>query len=177
MISGLRRPDGTVCANAEEDQVEIMNFYQNLYASQGPSNASELLSYVPERVTPATNGALNKTFELGEVRTALFQMSPSKAPGVDGFTAGFFQKHWKLLREDVTFAVLNFLNGGELPLGLNDTSIMLIPKVRNLQSISQYRPISLCPVLYKLAVKVITNRLREFMDEIVSEEQSAFIPR
>ena len=103
-------------------------------------------------------------------------MSPSKAPGVDGFTAGFCQKHWKLLGEDVTFAVLNFLNGGELPLGLNDTSITLIPKVRNPQSISQYRPISLCPVLYKLAVKVITNRLREFMDEIVSEEQSSFIP-
>ena len=77
--------------------MEILNFYQNLYASQGPSDASELLSHVPEHVTPAMNDALNKPFEPGEVRTALFQMFPSKAPGVDGFTAGLFQNHWKLI--------------------------------------------------------------------------------
>jgi hypothetical protein len=73
--------------------------------------------------------------------------------------------------------VLDFLNGGELPVGLNDTSITLIPKVRNPQAISQYRPISLCPVLYKIAAKAVTNCLRGCLDEIISEEQSAFVPR
>lgn len=98
-------------------------------------------------------------------------MAPSKAPGVDGFTAGFFQRHWELLRDDVTTAMLGFLNGGDFPMGLNDTSITLIPKVRHPQNISQYRP-----VLYKLAAKVLTNRMRFLMDEIISEEQSAFVP-
>jgi hypothetical protein len=69
-------------------------------------------------------------------------------------------------------ALLDFLNGGELPVGLNDTSITLIPKVRNPQVISQYRPIALCPVLYKIAAKAITNRLRSCLNEIISEEQS-----
>lgn len=54
---------------------------------------SELLQFVPERVNGNMNVFLNKPFEPEEVRTALFQMSPSKAPGVDGFTAGFFQRH------------------------------------------------------------------------------------
>ena len=88
----------------------------------------------------------------------------------------FFQKHWELLRHDITSAVLGFLNGGDLPLGLNDTSITLIPKVRNPQSISQYRPISLCPVPYKIGAKMITNRLKEIMDAVVGVEQSAFVP-
>ena len=70
-------------------------------------------------------------------------MAPSKSPGVDGFTAGFFQRHWNLLKDDVVPAVLDFLNGGELPEGMNDTSITLIPKVRFPRKISQYRPISL----------------------------------
>jgi hypothetical protein len=70
----------------------------------------------------------------------------------------------------------DFLNGGELPVGLNDISITLIPKVHNPQKISQYRPISLCSVLYKIGAKCIANRLRIFLDDIIGEEQSAFVP-
>ena len=81
-----------------------------------------------------------------------------------------------MIKDDVIPAVLDFLNGGELPMGLNDTSITLIPKVRNPVQISQYRPISLCSVLYKIAYKAITNRMRVLINEIISEEQSAFVP-
>ena len=102
-------------------------------------------------------------FEAAEIHKALFQMAPSKGPGVDGFTAGFFHRHWELLQREVIPAVLEFLNGGELPVELNDTLITLIPKVRNPQNITQYRPIALCQVLYKLAVKALTNRLRPCM--------------
>ena len=131
---------------------------------------------MPVQITPEMNLVLDGIFTPEDVHKALFQMVPSKAPGVDGFTAGFFQKHWDLLRHDVTTVVLDFLNGWNLPTGLNDTSITLILMVRNPQNITQYRPISLCPALYKIAAKSITNRMREFMDEIISQEQSAFIP-
>ncbi|KAI9157818.1 hypothetical protein LWI28_028552 [Acer negundo] len=40
-----------------------------------------------------------------------------------------------------------------------------------------YRPISLCSVLYKIITKAMTNRLRGVMGEIISETQCAFIPR
>ena len=61
-------------------------------------------------------------------------------------------------------------------MGLNDTAITLIPKVHHLQKISQYRPIALCPVLYKIAVKTVANRFRLILDEVIGEEQSAFVP-
>lgn len=68
----------------------------------------ELLACVPIRVNDAMNVELDKNFTEEEVRAALFQMAPSKAPGVDGFMAGFFQRHWELLRGDIVSAILDF---------------------------------------------------------------------
>jgi hypothetical protein len=113
------------------------------------------------------NETFEKPYTAEEVRYALFQMAPSKAPGVDDFTVGFFQQHWMLLGDDLVRAILGFLNGGEFPLGLNDTAITLIPKVKHPQRISQYQPISLCSVLYKIASKCIANRARVSLGEII----------
>jgi hypothetical protein len=111
-----------------------------------------------------------------EIKKALFMMRPNKAPGPEGFTAGFYQRHWDLLGCDITRAALDFLNGGTMPAVVNDTTLALIPKVKNPQELSQFRPIALCNVLYKICSKVIANRLHLVLDDIISEEQSAFVP-
>jgi hypothetical protein len=59
---------------------------------------------------------------------------------------------------------------------INRTTIVLIPKVKHLQEMKQFRPISLCNVIYKICSKVLANRQWGFLDEIVAEEQSAFVP-
>jgi len=61
-------------------------------------------------------------------------MAPGKAPGVDGFNAGFFQTHWELVKPGVVKVVLTFLNGGDLPEEVNKTLLVLIPKVSNPRS-------------------------------------------
>jgi hypothetical protein len=135
-----------------------------------------VLDLVQTRIGVETRSKLEQMYSAEEVKTALFQMHPSKAPGVDGFTAGFFQRHWDLLGTDIVAGVLEFINGGELIQSLNDTAIVLIPKVQNPQSITQFRPISLCTVLYKICAKVIANRMRPELEQIISQEQSAFVP-
>jgi hypothetical protein len=110
-ISSLRRDDDSLCVEEGEIHEEIQNFYQQLYTSQGAPNMDALLHYVQEHVTDEMRLSLNKPFMEEEIKFALFQMHPSKAPGVDGITAGFFQRHWETVKSVVVPAVLEFLRG------------------------------------------------------------------
>ena len=74
-------------------------------------------------------------------------------------------------------AVLEFLNSGYMPPPLNHTFIVLILKIKNPIKVSDFRPISLCNVIYKIIAKVLANRLKQILPQIISPTQNAFVPR
>lgn len=59
---------------------------------------------------------------------------------------------------------------------LNRTHIALIPKIQGLETLGNYRPISLCNTVYKIITKIIVARLRPFLDKLISPLQTAFVP-
>lgn len=59
----------------------------------------------------------------------------------------------------------------------NSTYFALIPKIARPCQVSDYCPINLCNVAYKIVSKVLANRLKNVLDKIISENQVAFIPR
>lgn len=63
-----------------------------------------------------------------------------------------------------------------LKVRLNLTFITLIPKVANPTSVNDFRPISLCNVLYNIIARVLVNRLRAILESMVSIFQNAFVP-
>ena len=69
----------------------------------------------------------------------------------------------------VTKMVLDFLNLGISPPNFNEIHIVLILKVKKPKKIIDYRPISLCNVVYKIASKAILNRLKQVLSSIISE--------
>ena len=76
---------------------------------------------------------------------------------------------------DVSQAVLSCLNSGSLLKSINHTFITLVPKVQSPERVTDFRPISLCNVIYKIVSKVIANRLKPLLNFIISEAQRAFI--
>ena len=71
-------------------------------------------------------------YTVEEVKSALFQMFPTKSPSPDGFPAHFYQRHWDLCGPEVTEAVLRIVRGEDSLESINDTVLVLIPKVMNL---------------------------------------------
>jgi hypothetical protein len=175
-ISALKRDDGSLAVAQEEIENIAIEYYTQLFTAREDLDPELILDHVPTKVTDDMNERLTRPYSVGEVEQALFLMGANKAPGPDGFTAGFYQLHWDLLGPDIVTAVLDFLNGGTMPVEFNHTTIVLIPKTRNPQNMKEFRPISLCNVLYKICSKVVAMRLMVFLDEIISEKQSAFVP-
>ena len=57
---------------------------------------------------------------------------------------------------------------------INKTFITLIPKSNYPKSSNHYKPISLCNVYYKIIDKILVNRVKPFLNKIISPSQGAF---
>jgi len=92
---------------------------------------------------------MNSAVTRSEIQKVVMSMNKSKAPGLDGFSAGFFHKAWLIIGSDVCDAVLEFFNSGLLLKEVNSTILTLVPKKKNASSMGDYRPISCCNIVYK----------------------------
>ncbi|KAL5548946.1 hypothetical protein UlMin_004177 [Ulmus minor] len=152
VINRIIREDELVLTDQREIVNEIVSFYENLYkeTSTGWWDFEEITwgSISVERAE-----WLERPFEEEEIKKVVFGCDREKSPGPDGFTGGFFQ---------------DFCGN------MNHTFLCLIPKKLDAQKVKDFRPISLVSGLYKILAKLLSNRLREVLEETISLAQGAF---
>ena len=137
-----------------------INYFENMFKSGACDRLEECLAAVPYKVTSDMRTFLTREYRAKEIKAALFQMRPTKAPRPDGMNAFFYQKFWHIVGDNVVNAVLEFFNTGHMEPDLNYTHIVFIPKIKLPEKMSDYRRISLCNVIYKIISKVLANRLK-----------------
>ena len=103
-------------------------------------------------------------------------MGKYKAPGPDGYQPVFYQRCWDVVGSSVTKFVLEFFATGDLPRGSNDAILVLLVKVAKPEKITQYRPISLCNVLFKVITKMMVIRMKQVISKLIGPAQARFIP-
>lgn len=146
------------------------DYFKNLFTADASLCADPILDHIDTRVTDIMNDGLCSDFSDKEIADALFQIGPLKAPGPDGFLARMFQGNWAITKDQVIAGVKEFFRTGVMLVGVKNTSIVLIPKVDNPVKLTDFRPISLCNVLYKVVAKCLVNRLRPILEDIISPD-------
>lgn len=170
-IHKLLNDDGVWC-DWENGLRNLMQEYFSKLFSFSESNWQEVIDYVPSSISTLQNDELLKSIDTAEVRRDLFQMHPDKSPGPDRMTPAIFQKHWKIVGQDIVDMVRKFFRDGQLNSELNATNIVLIPKKKNPATVRDLRPMSLCNVLIKIMTKVIVNRMKSTLECVILLNQS-----
>lgn len=154
------------------------DYFISLFQSSHPNHSAinRVLEGVSQKISDDQRNALDKKFSRAEIELALRDMHPSKAPGPNGAQAMFYQTYWGIVGEETTKVYLEILNEKGDTRHINKTLITLIPKLHSPKRMSDFRPISLCNVVYKLIAKVLANRMKKVLDTIISPSQSAFVP-
>jgi hypothetical protein len=102
------------------------------------------------------------------------RLNPSKHLVWMVFRHVFFQKKLEVMKADAIKGVQLFFETSHMPIGVNETAIVLLPK-KELELLKDFRPISLCNVIYKVVSKCLVNRLRSLLQDIITPIHSAFI--
>jgi hypothetical protein len=119
---------------------------------------------------------LGDIFSEAEVWNTIKEIPSEKAPGPDGFIGAFYKRAWPIIKREIMAAVLKLYVGDGRGFGrLNKALITLIPKKQEAQEVGDFRPISLVHSFAKLFTKLLANRLRPKMADLVKTNQSAFI--
>jgi hypothetical protein len=164
-----------------KDPKEIRNhvedYYKNLFGLEldGSISLGEEFWKEEGRLSEEEAQELIKP-TLNELEGALKHMDVNSAFGPDGLPVGFYREFWHNIKYLILEMFPEFYRG-ELNLSrMNYKMISLMPKLKEVNNIKQYRPICLLNVDYKWFTKVLTMRLTPYAGKLISDTHTAFIP-
>lgn len=119
------------------------------------------------KVSQKINKYLCQPFTEEDIIEVLAQMCPTKPLEPDELPAAFYQKHWTTIKEGVITTCLHKLNEAGNIAPLNHNYIALILKTTKPRKVIEFRPISLCNVIYRIVTKAMKNRLKTILHTVI----------
>ena len=172
----LEDEGGKVVYKNAEIAKTVVGYSPTLFTSAQGDSDETVRSALTPIITPEDNELLIAIPSALEVKEAMFAVNAEKSPGLDGFSSSFYHTHWNEIGPDLLEEVESVFRTGILPCGINATQVCLIPKIKSPQRVSDYRPITLCNVYYKVYSKILQRRLQPLLGKIISENQLALVP-
>lgn len=112
---------------------------------------------------------------LSEVEVVLRAFKKDKSPGPDGWPVEFFLTFFDVVVEELCSVAEQARIEGKVTRAINSTFLTLIPKCDKPTSFADFRPISLCNMVYKIISKVTSLRLKPILNPTISTQQFRFL--
>ncbi|XP_021751017.1 uncharacterized protein LOC110716680 [Chenopodium quinoa] len=168
---------GEVCDNPESIVKGFVDYYKRLLGTDVGDRVAVNVDVVKKgcMLTEEEVKIIELPFTKNEIKAALFSIPEDKAPGPDGYSSCFFKKAWGIVGQEFSAAVLDFFENGKLLKEVNCTTLSLIPKIEQLESVIDFRPIACCNVVYKCITKLLCLRLKVVLPDLISQSQTGFV--
>ncbi|XP_039129019.1 uncharacterized protein LOC120265197 [Dioscorea cayenensis subsp. rotundata] len=168
-----------ICYTEHKDIEHVFsNFFTNLWSDTSANSVSDLVQALPDDLpTISQNDGESLIAEVSkkEVFYALKSLPSGKSPGPDGLNSEFYCFFWNDLGDSLFEAISYFFNNSVIPNSWGQTFITFVPKKPNPHSVTDFRPISLCNVCYKIIAKILAIRIKNVLPKIIGRERCGFV--
>ncbi|KAL9986830.1 hypothetical protein ACROYT_G001034 [Oculina patagonica] len=186
LIREVKLENGDKTTQPKQIEKELEKFYSNMYTSKNNLNSEPLgenksfESFVEGIEIPQLNAeerdSLEYDFTFEELKEALGSFSDNKTPGEDGFTKEFYESFYDLIWRDLLNSYNAAFQSGSLFISQRRGIITLIPKADgDLSELSNWRPISLLNIDYKILTKALAKRIEQYLPKLINSDQTGFV--
>lgn len=181
-INQLIKDNGEMVTEQADILREQKEFYKNLYmAKETQYNDETDKTFFPEdktiqSLTIEESVELEKEITVTECFDVLKNMKSHRSPGSDGFTVEFYLFFWNDLKYSLVRSFKNSYKDNILSDSQKLGIITCLPKPgKQKEYMKNWRPITLLNVDYKIISGVIANRMKKYLNNIISDCQKGFV--
>lgn len=175
-VLSLRNSEGDWIFDQSLLRENVVLYYKNLFHEDLVSRViHDTRSSFPP-IDQNFKDSLTTPVSQQEIKVAIYNIGAFKAPGEDGYPALFYQKNWELLGLSVSSFIISAWENPNMLQQVHNALLVLIPKLEHPEFINQFRPVALCNVIYKCFTNILVNRIKPFLDKIISPFQGSFVP-
>ena len=171
-LNKIKRDDGSEITNPKAILDYVRKYYENLFKKENCDVISqdECLKSISKVIGEPENKILTEIVNEKEVYAVLRCMKNRKSPGLDGLPVEFYKTFWTIIKRDF-LEVISFVLKNKNVCKMNKGVIGIMPKEGDLDIITNWRPLTLLNVDFKVIAKIITKRLKSCLHLIISPEQ------
>ena len=174
-MSLIKDESGQWISDGDKILAEQAKFYRNLY-SKDANVKFVLINESDVKLTAHQSSELDRPISKEEIKEAVFQLKKDKTPGLDGIPIDFYQQFWNVLGEKYELVLENIIDQDTLNRSARRGCITLLPKKgKDPAFLKNWRPITLLNSDYKILAKIIANRIKSVLADLISLDQTGFM--